>query len=307
MDTNEKSSKTYIPTWDGNPRTFDRYLTAIEWCEAATKYNERRYLVAKLLVRLTGAAAVLVAKWKARDFDRSDGVQVYISRLQKSPLPRQALPDAVYSFEAFFEKRKPDETMSNYIVREADTYQTFLDSSRRLVDALEDKSLTALDGKSHSSSRATRSSSSQSSQTSAKDQWWWNRPWRGRNEQSSQSEPQPPPSGDGNWQADMADRMSEAGDQQPEDDQSRWNYDHTRQWTDSGSWWDSGWNTHSTPDWYAADEESKSDDADTEFEGKILKLIRGWRLLQKAGLTREQKLVVIGDAKGMLDYDTIAC
>ena len=121
------------PTWDGNPLTWDSYKRQVKWYVSGTKLDARRFVVGRLVPKLTGSAAQLVRRWNPDDFDREDGVKLYIDKLQASPLPRQPLQDAVVAFDKFFDlKRDPGEAMQKYLVREEEMYSVFSDAVNRL-------------------------------------------------------------------------------------------------------------------------------------------------------------------------------
>ena len=121
------------PTWDGNPLTWDSYKRQVKWYVSGTKLEARRFVVGRLVPKLTGSAAQLVRRWNPDDFDREDGVRLYLAKLQASPLPRQPLQDAVVAFDKFFDlKRDPGEAMQKYLVREEEMYSVFSDAVNRL-------------------------------------------------------------------------------------------------------------------------------------------------------------------------------
>ena len=95
----DEKQTAIIPSWDGNPRTFNKYKTLVEWCVSGTRQQDRRYVVGRLLPKLSGPSGLLVSKWRARDFENDNGVDKFLQKLSKSPLPKQALQDAFNSFE----------------------------------------------------------------------------------------------------------------------------------------------------------------------------------------------------------------
>ena len=103
-----------MPAWDGNPRTFNKYKTMVEWCVSGTRLADRRYIVGRLLPKLTGPAGILVSKWRAKDFENDNGAGTFLDRLGRTPLVRRALPDANAAMDRFLGDlaRRPGETVS---------------------------------------------------------------------------------------------------------------------------------------------------------------------------------------------------
>ncbi len=109
----------------------------VEWHVSGNKFDDRKYVVGRLLPKLTGPAGTLVSKWKAKVFEVPKGVDMFLLKLSNSPLPEQALQDAFNSFQKFFEfPRMGSESIPNYLVREADSYETFLGSASRVIEEL---------------------------------------------------------------------------------------------------------------------------------------------------------------------------
>ena len=52
--------KAAIPSWDGNPSSFEEYVTAAKWYHRGTKTNERELVVARLWGQLSSAAKSVV-------------------------------------------------------------------------------------------------------------------------------------------------------------------------------------------------------------------------------------------------------
>jgi hypothetical protein len=108
-----------IPTWDGAQAGFLNFQNDLKWFIKSQRIDERKYAISKIIPNLSGPARDLTMKWDPDDFENERGVDIFIARLRKSPLCRQALPDAVQAFTRYFEhRRKPGETIGTYLVNE---------------------------------------------------------------------------------------------------------------------------------------------------------------------------------------------
>lgn len=74
------------PAWDGQARSWRRYVREVCWFVQSTKVNQRRHLATRLIARLTGSARLLAMSWQHSEFDSDRGVIVYLQKLAKSPL-----------------------------------------------------------------------------------------------------------------------------------------------------------------------------------------------------------------------------
>jgi hypothetical protein len=124
-----------VPSWDGNPRTWRRYTKEVGWFLSGTKSNQRRYAAAKLISKLTGPARLLSMSWHRSDFDGEEGVTVMLQRLAASPLVRRSLPNAAAIMNEYFNfRRKPGESISQFLVRETLGFEEFQEALLELKD-----------------------------------------------------------------------------------------------------------------------------------------------------------------------------
>ena len=123
----------HVPSWDGSARTWRRYTREASWFVRATPVHKRRYCATKLVSRLTGPARLLAMSWQRTDFDSIGGTRAFLQQLAKSPLVRQSLPNAAAICQQYFSfRRHQGEPMHSFLVREALGYSEFLEALVRL-------------------------------------------------------------------------------------------------------------------------------------------------------------------------------
>ena len=122
-----------IPTWDGQPTGWRRYVKEVNWLVRGTKSSERTLLASRLLPKLTGPARLLAMSWPPQLFDNSNGVQVLLDMLGSSPLVRKPLGNASATLDRYFTfSRTASETIGAFLVREILAYEEFVEALRRL-------------------------------------------------------------------------------------------------------------------------------------------------------------------------------
>jgi hypothetical protein len=124
-----------IPTWDGQPTGWRRYVKEVNWMVRGTKPSERTLLASRLLPKLTGPARLLAMSWPPQLFDNSNGVQVLLDMLGSSPLVRKPLGNASATLDRYFSfSRTASETIGAFLVRESLAYEEFVEALRRLKE-----------------------------------------------------------------------------------------------------------------------------------------------------------------------------
>ncbi len=123
-----------VPAWDGNPSGFQRYEEDLQWFIAATKEQDRRYVVARLRPHLTGPARTLIRRWRAADFDTADGPAEFLRRLRQSRITRRPMVDADAHMEEYFTmQRRQGETVVGLMNREDNKFNEFKEAMKRLI------------------------------------------------------------------------------------------------------------------------------------------------------------------------------
>ena len=124
-----------IPSWDGSPKTWRKYHREVAWYVRSTPVEKRRYCAHRLVGKLTGPARLLAMSWPSVSFDHSGGTKEFLRRLASSPLVRQSLPNAAAICQQYFSfKRQPGETMQSFLVRESLGFAEFTEAIIRLYE-----------------------------------------------------------------------------------------------------------------------------------------------------------------------------
>ena len=132
MQAREKP-ESYVPSWDGNSRSWRRYVKEISWYIGSTKAEQRRYIASKLISRLTGSARLLAMSWTQQEFEGEHGVLLLLRRFASSPLVRRSLPNAAAIMGEYFNfKRRPGEAIAQFLVRETLGFEEFQEALLQL-------------------------------------------------------------------------------------------------------------------------------------------------------------------------------
>ncbi|CAE7206830.1 unnamed protein product [Symbiodinium sp. CCMP2592] len=285
-DNQERST---IPSWDGQARTWRRYTREVSWFVLSTPVHKRRYCASRLLTRLVGPARLLAMSWSQMDFDTSGGTKLLLRRLASSPLVRRTLPNAAAICQQYFSfRRQPAESIGNFLVRETLVHEEFVEAIIRLH---EEKLGVAQDMRDFGLPDDSEWETS----------WWEGGSWGGGDDYGEDNADGDPP---GDSPADDGRLSADAGpgraDLQDDSGQPR------------GA-------TGSSPSHRAGDSGSQVGSKKGESPGVkapldelsvadsfIMDVLRGWRLLQAAGLNAEEKRDILSTTKNSLDYSVIS-
>ena len=121
-----------VPSWDGDPSTFQTFEMACQWYEKTLKDTERRGAAARVWSRLTGPAKSVVRHLSPDEFDSNGGLSKLLGVLRNSPLQTLPIPDSFSKLERWHQLRRKDgETIPELIVREDDLFRELQTSLRR--------------------------------------------------------------------------------------------------------------------------------------------------------------------------------
>ena len=127
-----------VPTWDGNPSTFETYVTAARWFERGTKQSERSLVVARLWGQLTGAAKSVVRYLEPEQYEGENGLKAFLDVLRSSPLQQLPVPDSFNRLERWHNLKRHDrESIPELIVREEELFTSL---QQALLRARKDRS-----------------------------------------------------------------------------------------------------------------------------------------------------------------------
>ena len=263
---------------------------------SGTKANQRQYAAAKLITRLTGAARLLSMSWHNRDFMGEQGVSKMLRCFASSPLVRRSLPNAASTMSEYFSfRRRPNEPISQFLVREALGFEEFqeallqlkeerdgLDPSQRQFDLPEITGLSA---------------GSSGAPAQDPEPWWNGRwgEWRGviqDDDEPVQGDAGPSQRPDGYAEVPQT---SDPGSPVigPSEQARRQNMDGSPTQSPSRKV-----ATHRKP--------HGAEDVLSPMDSFILDVMRGWRLLVAACLSSDEWRDVLASTGNKLDYQSIA-
>ena len=267
-----------IPSWDGSARTWRRYTREVAWFFRATPSHKRRYVATKLLSRLTGSARLLAMSWTDMALDDYDGTRTLLRRLSASPLVRQSLPNASAICSQYFDfKRRPGEPMTAFLVRESLGYAEFVESLVRLAEEKKGSSSETSDfglpPKPHDDAGWEYDEWSHDDGGLG---WFWQHDQDDVGVQTSPASAAAGPAGDSG---------SPAYQRVPRDSPP------------------SRRSAGVQPSFFAED---KTEINELTFaDSFVLGVLRGFRLLQAAGLTPDERRVILSSTRGSLEFEEI--
>ena len=290
----DSKDRAVIPAWDGAARSWRRYTREVAWWVQSVPVYKRRYCGAQLLSRLTGPARLLAMSWSNLVLDSNDGVRVLLRKLAGSPLVRKSLPNAAAICQQYFAfKRNPSETIGNFLVRETLVHEEFVEAIIRLHEEKEGLSQDQLDF----------------GLPPPEDEWddeEWNSSW-------------------GWWNHEDGYEDEEVGDAPPDDSRAPEGPAEGEPVHDGGDGDRGGAAPGSSPSHRSVGDRSptRRSAGETQQVGTpptakpavnemtvadsfIMGVLRGWRLLQAAGLSAEEKRDILSSTKNSLDYDVVA-
>ena len=244
--------------------------------------EKRRYCATKLVGKLRGPARLLATSWTTMEFDHVNGAREFLQRLAASPLVRQTLPNAAAICQQYFGfRRDAGEAMNSFLVREALGYSEFVET---LLLLHEDKLGIKQHEKTFDLPEEQPADYYQYDYDDWwGDQWWSEEPALEQPDESSQAAetaaaPARTEAGDGSLGASLHRRM-----QTPSASSQR-----------RGSQGVDG----PPPGFEPLDEFSMADSF-------VLGVLRGFRLLQAAGLNAEEKRDILSATKGNLEFEVV--
>ena len=129
----DKDQNGTIPSWDGQAKTWRRYTKEVAWFVSSTAVQKRRYVASKLISKLQGPARLLAMSWNLSEFDSPQGTLILLKKLSVSPLLRKTLPNTAAILQQYLGfRRRPGEGMATFLVREALGYEEFTEALARL-------------------------------------------------------------------------------------------------------------------------------------------------------------------------------
>ena len=297
-----------VPTWDGAARGWRRYTREVAWYVQSTPAHKRRHCASKLMGRLTGPARLLAMSWQQAVFDVEDGTTKLLQKLASSPLVRRSLPNAAAICQQYFSfKRGHHEGIGNFLVRETLVHEEFVEALIRLHEEKLGVSQSDRDfGLPAVEESSWRDYDWQEPGWDTDDWWWYEdeiaETGDGADGAHAADSPEEPaaPEGDG---AEHPPRDDSAGPvrattgsspshrEEPSSPHRARSGPLSSPALQEGAW---------------KDGPKKPIDELSVADSFIMGVLRGWRLLQAAGLTAEEKRDILSTSRNSLDYEVIA-
>ena len=256
-----------------------------------TAVHKRRYCASQLLGRLTGPARLLAMSWSKMFVDNKSGTRLLLQKLAASPLVRRNLPNAAATCSQYFAfRRNPNETIGNFLVRETLVHEEFVEAILRLWEDRQGLSQEQRDfGLPEDEEEWTD------------DDWrswnWWS--WEDE-ERTEAGDPDLLPSPDGAAEG-VDGEAPPPGTPGPNGEPTR------------GATGSSPSHRPDGPDPLPPSPESIKDKAEAQTldeltlaDSFIMNVLRGWRLLQAAGLSPDEMRDILSTTKNSLDFEMIS-
>ena len=278
----------HVPGWDGSARSWRRYTREVAWFVQSTPTHKRRHCASRLMGRLSGPARLLAMSWPLAAFDHNDGTRKFLQRLASSPLVRRTLPNAAAICQQYFSfKRGIQENINTFLVRETLVHEEFVEAVIRLNEE--------------------RLGISQENRDFGlpppePEEEWWQDEWWLDEEQQPTADSHEEVVGEEQEAVATTDAPLPDGDPRPREPTLR------RPGTGSSPS-HRGLPEHRGSVALAGGERAESVRPLDELslaDSFIMTVLRGWRLLQAAGLSPEEKRSILSSTKNTLDYDTIS-
>ena len=250
----EKEKERDIPTWDGNPSSWPRYRTDVEWYVDGLREADKPHAVSRLVRKLEGGVANLRYQWKPSDFKGKQGWQKYLTMLAASPYIRRALPDVGDKLDKFFRHhRRRYMTMGDYITDEQTAFQHLDEALKRVREQEELERAKKERRKKKAKPRAAPQPATEDGdqQDDQKDPWQAYDPWQEPEEHKDKTS--------SSGSSSSRKKKSDADDESKDDADSSIATD--------------------------GEHEQKSD----EMGGWLMGVLRGWLLLRGSGLDKPER------------------
>ena len=236
----------------------------------ATKVGQRRHLATRLIARLSGSARLLAMSWPQSELDNDRGVLIFLRKLAASPLVRRSLPNAAATMSQYFGFRKrQNETISEFLVRETLSYEEFQEALIRLREersgtdpSLQDFGLEAIFRR----------------QEEEDAQWNRWRNWRDSHDAGAEPAAEASADADATETGERPDAATDGCQRVP---------------------------LVSEPD-LSPQSNVAPEHGMNSADSFVLDVLRGWRLLQAATLSRDEFRDVLSATNNKLDFDSIS-
>ncbi|CAE7632904.1 unnamed protein product [Symbiodinium sp. CCMP2456] len=257
-------TKDGVPIWDGDPGSYNEFAEAVRLYEQGTAYHKRPQVGPRVAAELTGAARRFISGQPADWLSYQGGTEALLEHLRKG-LGKPRVAEVTEHLSKFFKycKRKPSESINEYVARRAEVYLRAQQALARLPQA-------AASARPTSRSGATTPTWHGTSTT-----------WSRRTSVDTVAEE------DNNEE----DRDEPTGDAASNRDSWTW---YSEPWWYSGwsSTWGSQWSSEAGGSWGGSSYRA----ANVALPEILPDFVQGWLLLQDAGLDANERGLVLTTA-----------
>ncbi|CAE6972698.1 unnamed protein product [Symbiodinium sp. KB8] len=256
-------TKDGVPIWDGDPGSYNEFAEAVRLYEQGTAYHKRPQVGPRVAAELTGAARRFISGQPANWLSYQGGTEALLEHLRQG-FGKPRVAEVTEHLSKFFKycKRKPGESINEYVARRAEVYLRAQQAMARLPQ-------TAT--KARSTSRSGYTTPTWNAQPTT---------WSRRTSAETVAEEE---------------HETEGAEAPVEETGSQWD-----NWSwNSEPWWASGWGSMWSQwgsDYGSSWQGSGSWSAPRELPEILPDFIQGWLLLQDAGLDAQERGLVLTTA-----------
>ncbi|CAK0867947.1 unnamed protein product, partial [Prorocentrum cordatum] len=140
----DKKSKDAIPEWDGNPGRWRHFETAVKWFPRTLKRQERDLAANRIIGRMLQSKTIAIRTFATTldpdRYENPNGHILLLDDLRSSPLGKLPIPDAAHKIKHYYKdfKRRKGETVGALLIREQDCYSEMVQALERLLEEMGD-------------------------------------------------------------------------------------------------------------------------------------------------------------------------
>ena len=280
-------SRDGVPSWNGDPSSWDEYRRAALLFVESTKWPNRYLCGPRLATELSGAAKASIVGKKSTWLSHDKGVQRLLQHLQEA-ISEPVLPEVGNALRSYFKtlRRKRGESMTGFCVRHREEYEKACRALTRMMGSQKpglSQNMFPRNTSRRSSWGTLGRDTSGLEQPPNPGTTSTTTPATGSTEPESQLEPLTEELATGEadqWEAWNRDNGDDA-----------WSHGGRSSWNWGGWNWSGGWSSHH---WQGEGTDSEEEEPLVEV---LPDVIKGWLLLEKAGLDTLEKSIIQSDIK----------
>ncbi|CAK0875282.1 unnamed protein product [Prorocentrum cordatum] len=144
MERDDKKAKDAIPEWDGNPGRWRHFETAVKWFPRTLKRQERDLAANRIIGRMLQSKTIAIRTFATTldpdRYENPNGHLLLLDDLRSSPLGKLPIPDAAHKIKHYYKdfKRPKGETVGALLIREQDCYSEMVQALERLLEEMGD-------------------------------------------------------------------------------------------------------------------------------------------------------------------------